>query len=302
MAGSLTLATTFVSAASQSSEMGADSYPQLETVLQELYDRGRAAWRDFEVTGESFATHLARVACDEELLATLRRTQAEDVYLALAAFEGDDAAIRHICTTHLAEVCKALPRSGSQHSEAELVQLLTAHLFVASEGRPARIGSYLGLGSLRSWVRVIAVRTTVDQKRKSKPIELLDEEQLARVASVDDDPELSYLKSHYRAAFKTAFHEALAQLSPRQRNLLRYHSQGLGIDEIGALYGSHRATAARWLAKARDELFRKTRTILTRALGGDRSEFDSVMRLIESHLDTSLQRVLDAAVEAEETD
>ncbi len=82
-------------------------------------------------------------------------------------------------------------------------------------------------------------------------------------------------------------------LSPGERNLLRQHfSDGLTVDEIGALHGVHRATAARRVAKARSQLFAGTRRTLMDNLGLNRSELDSVMRMIESNVHVSVQRNL----------
>jgi RNA polymerase sigma-70 factor (ECF subfamily) len=81
--------------------------------------------------------------------------------------------------------------------------------------------------------------------------------------------------------------------SAEDRNVLRYHfAHGLTIDQIGALYHVHRATAARRVAKARDELLAGTRRRLMARLALNRADLDSVMRLIESSIHVSLRRVL----------
>jgi RNA polymerase sigma-70 factor (ECF subfamily) len=67
---------------------------------------------------------------------------------------------------------------------------------------------------------------------------------------------------------------------------------GLTIDEIGALYQVHRATAARWISGARNTLLADTRARLTARLALTPSQFDSLMRLVRSELDLSLQRLV----------
>jgi RNA polymerase sigma-70 factor (ECF subfamily) len=111
----------------------------------------------------------------------------------------------------------------------------------------------------------------------------------------DDDPELAYMKATYRAAFKAAFQEALESLQGRERTLLKQQIvDGLGIDELGALYDVHRATAARWVAAAREKLLVRTRrTFMLRArISSD--ECESIMRMVRSQLDVSLHRRLAA--------
>ena len=54
----------------------------------------------------------------------------------------------------------------------------------------------------------------------------------------------------------------------------------------------HRATVARRITRARDALLSGTRRRLMMRLKLDRSELDSVMRMIESNVHVSLQRML----------
>jgi len=62
--------------------------------------------------------------------------------------------------------------------------------------------------------------------------------------------------------------------------------------EMGALYGVHRATAARWAVAAQEALLEKTRRRLTERLRLTHSQLDSVLRLISSKLDINLSRLL----------
>jgi RNA polymerase sigma-70 factor (ECF subfamily) len=107
------------------------------------------------------------------------------------------------------------------------------------------------------------------------------------------DLELDFLKAEYREQFKQAFAKAVRELPARDRNLLRQsvvHS--LTIDQLGALYHVDRSTAARWLARAREQLFKTTRANLLAMLHIDQGEFESIMNLIRSRLDVSLHRLL----------
>jgi RNA polymerase sigma-70 factor (ECF subfamily) len=106
------------------------------------------------------------------------------------------------------------------------------------------------------------------------------------------DPELAYFKQHYGAQFRAAFRAAVASLTARERNLLRYSvTDGFGIDQIAAIYHVHRATAARQLRHARRALADATRQRLRVALGvGDR-ELDSILRVLMSMTDAALQEI-----------
>jgi RNA polymerase sigma-70 factor (ECF subfamily) len=91
------------------------------------------------------------------------------------------------------------------------------------------------------------------------------------------DPELDYLKLRYRGAYQDAVGAALASLPDRDALLLKLHYlDGLNIDRIGALYGMHRSTVARWRARVRRRVLESTREQLHRRLALTDSEFDSL--------------------------
>jgi RNA polymerase sigma-70 factor (ECF subfamily) len=82
-------------------------------------------------------------------------------------------------------------------------------------------------------------------------------------------------------------------LSERQRNLLRYQLiHALTLNQLAAMYGTHRATIARWLKGARRDVLEQVREDLRRRLGLSPSELDSVMKLIQSDVDASLVKTL----------
>nr|MDQ3369066.1 transcriptional regulator [Myxococcota bacterium] len=59
-----------------------------------------------------------------------------------------------------------------------------------------------------------------------------------------------------------------------------------------ALYGVHRATAARWVARVRELVLRRTRRQVGDALALAGDELDSVMGRIAGHLEVSLRQTL----------
>ncbi len=96
-----------------------------------------------------------------------------------------------------------------------------------------------------------------------------------------------------RAELRPAFEEAVAELTPRQRNLLRQHFlHSLSIDQLAGLYGAHRSTCARWLDAAREKLVRGTRRRLASRLGVAPGELEEIMQLVASRLDITFRRVL----------
>src|SRR6185369_9812673 len=107
------------------------------------------------------------------------------------------------------------------------------------------------------------------------------------------DPELQLLKREHAAHFKAAFAEAAGALDAADRLLLKQHLvERLTVDQLGALYGLHRATAARRIAKARDALLLATRIALARRLGVPPERLASVLELVASRLEASIERLL----------
>ena len=182
--------------------------------------------------------------------------------------------------------------------ERPRLELTTSRLFVQVPAVSAapRILDYSGRGSLRAWVKVAAVRLRIDaERRRSDKAAVLDDksERLLKLAD-GINPELGFLKEHYRGHFKRAFQSSLGELTPKQRNLLRLTVvDGVSATEIAKLYKVHRATAKRWLASARAQLLDATRARLMSNLKVDKGEFESIIRLIQSNLEVSMRRFLD---------
>lgn len=158
---------------------------------------------------------------------------------------------------------------------------------------PPKILDYSGQGHLRSWYRVALVRALLDEQRRLRgEPEASDDERILGLASAERDPELQYLREKYTHEFRQAFEEGARLLEAEDRNALRaFYSQGLTIDQLAAMFGIHRATAARRVASARERLLANTRRVLMTKLQLSRAELESVMRLIESGLSLSVHRI-----------
>lgn len=97
---------------------------------------------------------------------------------------------------------------------------------------------YAGRGPLAGWLRVIAVRTVVDRRRRTGTA--VDDELIGGLAAPELDPELAVLRRCYAAELAAAFTAACAELDPTALLLLRQrYLDGLGIDRLAALHGIH---------------------------------------------------------------
>jgi RNA polymerase sigma-70 factor (ECF subfamily) len=273
---------------------GAAKLADLGPRLEQLVNTSRLAWPDIEVDESTFIRHVAeRLTEAESADAALELVHGEELYLSCACAQALDGAVATFHARYFPAVRAAVAPLGSQDMVEEVLQQLAAKLFTSAPDKPPAINKYAGRGELSAWLRVMATRDAYKLINKHRG-RGADIDALADLAIDVDDPELQTLKTTYRAHFKKAFEHAFARLQPRERNILRHeYLDGLNIDRIGVLYGVHRATVARWRAKAREKLFRATRQVFEDELKVTGKEFDSILRLIQSQLHVSLHRLLD---------
>lgn len=226
---------------------------------------------------------------------------AGDLWLATACAHGDAPALRRFESVYGREIDRAIAKShGLGLSPAEFRQLVLDRLFVHEEGRPPRICSYRGRGTLKAWVRVMTSRLVVDLARRRDDTTTSDDALAEKIRAVDD-PEIDYLRHAYGSSLDAAFEHAIAALTVRQRNLLRQrYLHGVSPDALAKMYGVHRSTLFDWLEKARIALLRLVREGLATRVPGDALE--SVVHLLGSKLDLSVRRMLDSRIEPEPPD
>jgi RNA polymerase sigma-70 factor, ECF subfamily len=267
--------------------------PDLEGALQRLWQAAIESWQGVPLAPEVFFPYLA--ARLDDPADPLGRIHASDLYLACACASGDARALRRFEAEYFGEIRRAAARWGTKMPPLpDLEQVIRQKLFAAGAQGP-RIGEYAGAGHLRNWFRVITVRTLIDHARCGPGRQEVptSESLLCDLAPAALDPEMAYLKARYQAEFRTALEEACRALDARARTLLRYHlNEGLGIDGIAAIHGVHRATAARWLGRAKATFLEDVRARLRAQLRVSEAELVSIMRLIESDLQVRLSQIL----------
>jgi len=275
---------------------GRDVPDELEAVLAERVARGTAAWPGVSLPGDRFVQAIAeRLPPDVPVANALEALYTDDLYLARGCAESDPAALAAFELHCGAPMVRAIAATGASASEAEdLGQVIRQRLLVPpAAGGPARIASYSARGTLVAWIRVVTTREAARALSVARRTVQVGDDELARLIAPDDDPELGYLKRLYRDEFRSAFQAAVEALDDGERLMLRQHTlDGLGIDQLAALHGVHRATAARRLEAARASILRATQRQLMDRLQLNRAELDGVFRLIVSQLHVSLQRLL----------
>ena len=248
----------------------------------DLVDEALAAWPDLKIDRDALATAI-------EGLPSKNVERAAELALGLACASGDPTALMILERTYLS----ALPRQIAHmkldaDTVDEVVQEVRRKLLV---GDPPKIGEYAGKGSLRGLLKVTATRTAISLIRKTGRVAPGDDPVID--ASQSHDLEASYLKREYRGVFRDAFEQAIRGLESHERNLLRLHFLGkVTLEQLATMYGVHRATIVRRIAAVRESLEKETRGTMRATLKLDARELDSVMELIRSRLDVSVERML----------
>jgi len=261
----------------------------LKNEIEEALLIARARWPDVDVSGEVFSRYV-----QERLPAGVRGAHLSDLYLACACAHGDLGAIARFQEHFLS----GLPRTLSHLQPTadflkDVRQSLMEHWFVPDRDKPVRISEYSGRGPLRHWVRAVALCIALNLKRKGRLEVAAGDTHLFEAADLVEDSELAFLRLHYRGELETALTLALAVLSSRERNILRLHYlSGLTYEQLSSVYRVHRATVARWLASSRQAILSQLSQLLTSRLGINKSELESLLRVIRGRLDISLIRLL----------
>ena len=267
--------------------------------IKELQLLAQSQWPDFSLTQDELLDCAARAGWESSF--PLQPERAADLYLVCACSLGKESAVSAFEARHQGDILRALRPMGLPEAlQSEIQQAVRTKLFVRKEGRGLQIEKFTGRGSLAGWVRAVSVRTAIDILRKEKSDEVaVDAPVLEALAEADVDPDIRAMKRQHRLLVNQAFEAGFTELSVRQRNILRQHYiHRLNIDQLGAMYKVHRATAFRWVAKARAEVFSTARQHVAQVLGEEKEEAEELLRLLQSQVDLSLDRLLRSQAES----
>jgi len=268
----------------------------LEDIVVRLETTARATHPEVELDAAAWGCALGRAlegVPAASYVARLSALPVADLWLAAAAAAGVPAAIETFERVLIPEVDRALRRfSLAPDDFDELRQCVRVRLLVAGGSTGARIGQYRGRGSLAGWVRTVATRTALNERRASgAPTDEPDE--LPRLLA--STPELAQVRREHQELFIRAFRAAFGDLTSRARNLLRLrHIDDLPLENLARAYQVHVSTASRWLASARDALATAFATRASAELGDARAVAELV-ELAQSRFHGNLRSLLSSA-------
>jgi RNA polymerase sigma-70 factor (ECF subfamily) len=271
------------------------SAESVESRLATVVKHARARWPKLEVPVADYLAHVASKLEGSAVEAALERAKTDDLWVAYGCARGDATAVKLLIAEVEDDLHKALaPFRLDSGARDEVVQRLQERLFVSHSKGPPRIAGYAGTGPLPGWICAAAVRLAIDlTKEANAPVNRPDDEEVADKLEDPSDLEMSVIKQKYQKEFRAAFQIAFRALSAEERNLIRFNFiDGLNIEQIGAMQRVHRSTVARRIARIRQELFDGTKAALRDKFRLSTSELNSLLRLVKSDFDVSIQEAL----------
>ena len=278
--------------------LAADRLAALGAALVEIHVSASTLWQPVELGLREFADQLGRCAARAEPgadpLESLLRLHAGDVYLAYAAGtslpHAQEVFARH-CHDAITQAVRTIDDRPAFADEVR--QILLERLLLPDGEQPPRLLQYLGRAALTTWVSVAAKREALGQHRKESTHQRHSEQAGAWPVDPALDPELEYLKTHYRVAFEQAVSRALSQLSSRERTVIRLQTvSGLTLARIAVMLSVDESTVSRWAQRARQTVREQAEKELGDALRIRVSELPSLTRLVTSQLEVSVARLL----------
>lgn len=259
--------------------------------IRACHQAGADAWPEIEVPFAAFEALVGErfhATTDVEL-------DASELYLACGCALGDARALGVFERQIAGGLPAALRRMRIDDDDAaDVQQQLRVRLFTATAGEVPRIVAYAGTGRLGALVHVAATRLALDVKRSQRRRDAAPiDDQLAAGIAPSADVVTLLNKAELRNALRLAFEQAAAHLPRRDRTLLRMSVlDGLTIDELATMHRVHRATVARWLVTAREQLTADARRRFVELADLEDIEIGQAGELIESQLSVSLERLL----------
>jgi len=238
------------------------------------FESGREAWPGIILERERFESEVQRRAKD----IPVESLKGADLYLAISASDGDERAVGTVRDMLEKEVAYASAKTTATRDQiAEVTAAVSNILFV----EPGALREYSGRGHLKGYLSVIATRELFKHVNKARrEVGFEDDGVLDRLVPASD-PELSILRAQYREIVDDAMRAAIKTLDDRGRALLRYaFVDNWNVDRVGKLYNVH------------PQLGEAIRDELSTRLEVGVSDVDSIVRLVQSRIDVSLDRML----------
>jgi RNA polymerase sigma-70 factor, ECF subfamily len=165
-------------------------------------------------------------------------------------------------------------------------------------GDSPRLASYQSTGHLRAWLQVVAVRALQDLARQRGARWAREMPLVQHLSAREHELDARLIKGELDQMFVLALREVVQGLAPQERYALRMHLlAGWNVSQIGETLGIHRATAARWIVSAKQQLNDNVRALLRDRLDLGEAELERLFCLLSTQLDLRLSQVFQTSPE-----
>jgi RNA polymerase sigma-70 factor, ECF subfamily len=252
-------------------------------IAQKLLDRAATplAWglsaQQFQIALERSAAHRfsSSPVVENVIEKYLKALNLADLALASACSGGNSAAWDYFVANFRPEIYRAARAitGGSDAAESsarELADSLYGDLYGLRESKGQRkslFDYFHGRSKLTTWLRAILAQRHVDQFRRTKRLDSLDDgddessKPLYRIAAPNSAPDPD--REKYLTILQAVLLAALDALAPRDRlRLAYYYVNDLTLAQIGKLLAEHEATVSRKLDRARKDLRQRVEKVL----------------------------------------
>jgi RNA polymerase sigma-70 factor, ECF subfamily len=236
--------------------------PRLDEWLAAALDGAREAWPGARPC-PGFLTYLASKVPTLRMAAAFVTLRARELFLMYSCLHADPRALAEFESMYQPYVARALKRmKWTAQAIDEAGSVLRERLFFPEPGDHALALDYSGRGDLGRWLRSVAVRAAFKERERERRHVAIEGH--ADALATDNDPEQDLSLNREGATFAASLLRALAGLPLRDRKLLfRHYYEGLSLGDIARRHRVHRATAARWLADARENVLQSMRRELS---------------------------------------
>jgi RNA polymerase sigma-70 factor (ECF subfamily) len=267
----------------------------MRALLALALKEGAQAWPGVEVSSDRLSTYLDQRFPE---VSSTPPPRAADLFLACACLCGDAVALQHLDLMCRDELRFALRRLRTTADEKEVLAAVMAKLLVAASGEEPKLAQYNGQSELHSWIQVVVARHIIYEKRLARPTEAVTEALLEELVEAGGS-QWRAMDSVTRQVFKESLAKALASLSPRDRNLLRYRLDGLSYAAIADLHQVRSSTVSRWLGRVNVTVKHVVLADLRRSLRLESSELDSLVRSVLGQMNSSIRLQISRAFQDE---
>jgi RNA polymerase sigma-70 factor, ECF subfamily len=259
-----------------------------ESLISALAEKLEAACAPWNITPRQLATLGWKNA--EQDVAMFTSLHFDELALAYACAQRHPGALTKLRSEFFTPVCAQLRRfTASGISASDIDGMLTDRLLL----HEASIATYGGRGSLEGWIRITATRLVLNAVRAKQSEDQRDAAAIDTLLQRSEAPDERIDKQALQRQFKEAFAKAAATLTDDERDALRMHVyENLSIDDLADVFGVHRATAARWLSRARERLLEVTQREFGASLRMHDSEVGRITGMLLSQVDLSISRAL----------